>query len=192
MILDSTLIQRKRKITEILRTRRVTRRERNEFGEWEFVEKELQFRRPVQVVSSGKRLIHFLVDYYIVYAGFLFLLLSINGYFPPLLRALLPFTYGAHFLIGELYQQKTIGKLLTGSIVINEYAEPPDLKTVFLRSIIRLVPFEPFSFFGYDRGWHDKWTNTYVVDKKELATLRALVNQDEESPVEVTGVLNFQ
>jgi hypothetical protein len=41
-------------------------------------------------------------------------------------------------------------------------------KTVLLRTLCRIVPFEPFSAFG-GHPWHDKWTRTYVIDVKKTA-----------------------
>jgi hypothetical protein len=43
----------------------------------------------------------------------------------------------------------------------------PPFGTMVLRSLCRLIPFEPFSFLGSDaRGWHDSITKTRVVRKK--------------------------
>ena len=37
------------------------------------------------------------------------------------------------------------------------------LKQVFLRTLIRLIPFEAFSFLGGSKGWHDEWSGTKVI-----------------------------
>ncbi len=60
---------------------------------------------------------------------------------------------------------KTIGKLITGTKVVNiEDGEKPTFGTAMLRSIIRFVPFEAFSFFGeHKTGWHDRWSKTLVI-----------------------------
>lgn len=70
--------------------------------------------------------------------------------------------------------------MITGSVVINEYAERPDIVAVGLRTIIRLVPFEAFSFLNNNRGWHDRWTNTYVVKANRVSELQQLLKAEAE------------
>ena len=90
---------------------------------------------------------------------------------------LYPFLY----FICEYYWQQTPGKYFTQTIVINEYAEKPNVRQVALRSFVRLVPFEAFSCIGdvYSHGWHDRWSDTFVVKKEELKKLKEL--QKEQS-----------
>jgi uncharacterized RDD family membrane protein YckC len=58
----------------------------------------------------------------------------------------------------------TLAKLITGTRVVNDRGEKPALRRILGRSLARLVPFEPFSFFGSTpTGWHDRWSNTRVV-----------------------------
>lgn len=59
---------------------------------------------------------------------------------------------------------RSIGKLVTGTIAITEDGSPFTFKHAFLRSLCRLIPFEPFSALGY-MPWHDKLTKTAVVKK---------------------------
>ena len=64
----------------------------------------------------------------------------------------------------ELYFGRTLGKLVTGTRVVNESGEAPTFSQVFWRSMCRFIPFEAFSFFTSDaRGWHDSIPKTYVV-----------------------------
>lgn len=57
---------------------------------------------------------------------------------------------------------KTLGKLLTGTRAVKEDGSPITYKDAFLRSLSRLVPFEPLSGFSH-RPWHDRWTDTVVI-----------------------------
>jgi uncharacterized RDD family membrane protein YckC len=59
---------------------------------------------------------------------------------------------------------RTPGKMVTGTIVITEDGRPFTFKDALLRSICRVIPFEPFSAFGY-RPWHDSLSKTAVVKK---------------------------
>lgn len=180
MILDSDLAIHRKKISEIYERKFFNRRERNEYGEWQWTEKMLLYKRPVNVVSSGIRLVHLLIDYYALSFGLSILtLILVHDSESQVLNYLPLIGFFGHFVAGEYYFQKTIGKFLTRSIVVNEWGEPPDFKTVVLRTLIRLVPLEPFSHLGSDRGWHDRWTNTYVLRKEELKEIRRLLQENE-------------
>jgi len=58
---------------------------------------------------------------------------------------------------------KTPAKWLTRTRVITLVGSRPAFTSVLKRSLVRLVPFEPFSYFGRGRGWHDRWSRTRVV-----------------------------
>lgn len=61
----------------------------------------------------------------------------------------------------------TLGKLVTGTRVVDEQGRPPSWSQVLGRTFARLIPFEAFSvlFSRDDRitGWHDRLPKTLVV-----------------------------
>ncbi|MCB1275798.1 RDD family protein [Prosthecobacter sp.] len=60
---------------------------------------------------------------------------------------------------------RSLGKWITGTKVVTVSGEPLKFGTVLGRSLVRMVPFEAFSFLGGDAsGWHDKWSGTRVID----------------------------
>jgi len=70
-----------------------------------------------------------------------------------------------------LLKGKSLGKYITRTRAVRQDGTEITMKDVFLRSLSRLVPFEHFSFLGNtDRGWHDKWTKTRVVNEKSLSS----------------------
>lgn len=70
----------------------------------------------------------------------------------------------AYYVILEGTTSRTLGKLITGTKVVNEHGGTPTLGQIVGRSFCRLIPFEPFSFLGTpSRGWHDSIPNTMVV-----------------------------
>jgi uncharacterized RDD family membrane protein YckC len=71
----------------------------------------------------------------------------------------------SYYFISEAFLGGTIGKLVTGTCVLTTDGKKPDTKTFALRSLIRLVPFEPISCASGD-GWHDRWSKTIVVLRK--------------------------
>jgi uncharacterized RDD family membrane protein YckC len=64
----------------------------------------------------------------------------------------------------------SIGKLMTGTRVVDEQGNAPTLAQATVRSLSRFIPFEALSLAFSDddraRGWHDSLARTYVVRKR--------------------------
>ena len=73
-----------------------------------------------------------------------------------------------YYTLTEGIFSRSIGKFITGTIVVDENGEKINFGTAFKRSLCRLIPFDVFSFLGSGRGWHDSIADTYVVKKKSL------------------------
>lgn len=183
-----------KKITELTETRKRTVYYKDAYGNRERGVEEFIAFRPVKSVSQGPRIGHFLADY-ILYLILLFTVETLLDFAritaeKDILALMSSYTLSiAYFLLYPLYYfffesrwQKTPGKFLTKTIVIDEYGNKPDLSTIALRSIIRLVPFEQFSCFDdkYSHGWHDRWSKTWVVSEEELQTLKQLQAEQSE------------
>lgn len=84
---------------------------------------------------------------------------SILEYVISMLLLVLYFT-----LLEGLTKGKTIGKMITGTVAVKEDGSPLTIKEAFLRSLCRIIPFEPLSGLGA-RPWHDSITKTFVVKK---------------------------
>ena len=70
----------------------------------------------------------------------------------------------AYYFLFEALTFRTPGKMLCQTRVMRLDGEDPTIGTALLRTLVRLVPFEPVSFLGsLNAGWHDRWTNTCVV-----------------------------
>jgi serine/threonine protein kinase len=70
-----------------------------------------------------------------------------------------------YFSIVEFLTGRTLAKLITKTKVINENGVKPSFRSILIRTLCRLIPFEPFSFLGSkSTGWHDKLSKTLVVD----------------------------
>jgi uncharacterized RDD family membrane protein YckC len=73
------------------------------------------------------------------------------------------FNYLMYYTICEkAFNGYTLGKMITGTKAIRADGQPLTFKDAFLRSLSRLVPFEPFSALG-GTPWHDSWTKTTVI-----------------------------
>ena len=149
-------------------------------------------RRTVRTVKNGPRFGHFIIDllafeviitliqYMVSLVELAFGSHSVPGitaiYVGSLFGLLL---YPLMYFVSEHLWQRSPGKFLTKTLVIDEYGNKPDLRQLVLRSLIRLVPFEAFSCLGdtYSYGWHDRWSQTYVVTEEELERLKKLMHE---------------
>lgn len=121
--------------------------------------------------STGQRFINYLIDMIAFYL-IVFLIGMVMGtnssltsmMDSPLFGLSLYGVFFLYYLVMEVSMGKTIGKLVTRTMVVNEHGEKPDTGTILLRTLIRFIPFEPFSAFASNaRMWHDSWTKTYVI-----------------------------
>jgi len=87
--------------------------------------------------------------------------LANNNFVAYVVGAILTVMY---YTFQEALTGRSIGKLLTKTKVIDQNGEKPSISDSFVRSLCRCVPFEAFSFVFAEKGWHDAWTNTKVVD----------------------------
>lgn len=172
-----------RKITELTETKFKTVREKDATGKRIPRQVEYKGYRNVNVVSGGKRFAHFFVDgivYYVIYYFVEYLWINISstdalsnfitGFF---ISIMFMFAFPIYYILFEHFFQRTPGKFLTKTIVIDIYGNKPEIGTNILRNIIRLVPFEIFSCLS-ERGWHDRWSDTFVVHEEEYLIIKEL------------------
>jgi uncharacterized RDD family membrane protein YckC len=185
-----------KKITELTEVKWRTVYRKDAYGNRERDSEEYIVKRPVKSIAYGPRFGHFMIDFIafqvIIYlVDYLLLMLinltsfniSLNLTLVLFSRIVLLLLYPALYTFCEYKWQKTPGKFLTKTLVIDEYGNKPSLRTIVLRSLIRLVPFEPFSCLSdtYSSGWHDRWSNTWVVGEDELNMIRTLQVEQSEA-----------
>ncbi|HEX6193573.1 MAG TPA: RDD family protein [Chitinophagaceae bacterium] len=90
------------------------------------------------------------------FSGTLFFFTLIVGYL----------NYILYYTVCETaFKGYTLGKLVTGTRAIREDGLPLTFRDALLRTLSRLVPFEPLSAFG-GNPWHDTWTKTRVIKSR--------------------------
>ncbi|RZJ48673.1 MAG: RDD family protein, partial [Flavobacterium sp.] len=135
------------------------------------------------LASGGQRFLNYILDFVFVilifvmlcmFAGILIGLFGLTGLRDWMgalgdlgWNVVLMTIYLSYFFITEGIFGRSIGKLITGTVLVDENGEKPDFGTVVKRSFSRLIPFDNFSYLG-SRGWHDSISDTYVVNKKAL------------------------
>ncbi len=124
--------------------------------------------------SKGKRLVHYIIDYIITFIATSFISLVFFSESSSTMSYLLIFVI-IHFVYyvptEYLMSGKTIGKLITPTRVVTHEGYHPELSVILLRTLCRLVPFDPLSFlFSEPGGWHDMWSKTWVVEDHCLSS----------------------
>jgi uncharacterized RDD family membrane protein YckC len=74
--------------------------------------------------------------------------------------------YTLYYILMEQFTGKTIGKMMTGTHVINQNGEKASFGQIVGRSFARLIPFNALSFLFTKVGWHDSLSKTYVIQDK--------------------------
>jgi uncharacterized RDD family membrane protein YckC len=83
-----------------------------------------------------------------------------------LLWSIIMFIYYAIF---EIVLARTLSKYFTKTIVVMIDGSKPKPIDILGRTLVRIIPFEYFTFFrGRKPGWHDELSKTYVVKKDKL------------------------
>ncbi len=133
-----------------------------------------------QEADKGKRFINNLLDGLFSYL-FMFLIAIVIGIFvgvfsPESVGAfednmgfeyfLIIFSTITYYIVFEATTGRTLGKMITKTKVVDENGNKPDFSTILVRTLCRFVPFNALSFLFNDRGWHDTWSKTRVVEVK--------------------------
>ncbi|MBW2455472.1 MAG: RDD family protein [Deltaproteobacteria bacterium] len=121
-------------------------------------------KRRLRDAPGGKRFGNFLIDTLVAYGlafAAAFMLAAVGEW--RLINLAVYTVFPLYYLVAETLFGRTVGKLLTGTEVVTTDGSPPTFGAVFLRTLVRYVPFEPFSFLGTENGWHDRWSHTRVV-----------------------------
>ena len=141
---------------------------------------------PVVMASLGARFVHIIIDnivLQVITSGVTYLMVTANPTDVSLEFVAIFLNLGlifCYYAVMESVFQQTVGKMVTGAVVVDEYGQKITFGTAALRTIIRVVPFDALSFLFSVRGWHDRWARTYVMNKQVLQKrLQALQNEEE-------------
>ncbi|MBN8687312.1 MAG: RDD family protein [Chitinophagales bacterium] len=137
--------------------------------------------------GSGKRLANYIIDlvtFYVFMYFFSYVIVEVsldlaiimyndreNGGNPILGQLITLVFYGLYMgLMETLFRGRTLGKLITGTIAVNEDGSRISGGTALLRGLSRAVPFNALSALGTPcYPWHDKWNKTYVVEYADFS-----------------------
>lgn len=175
------------KITEIARLKEHTRRDKNSAGEWVESTYSYKYFESPPYISGTRRIVHRIIDILMIHVCFILMFFSIaflvnflvelssflSNYadmsdtaFGLIVLLFYFFSSFFYYVFFEGIFGRTVGHMITGAMVLNIYGKKPTLRQVLIRSIARYTPLDSIS--GLEpRAWHDQWSNTVVVHKKQ-------------------------
>ncbi|MEO5999695.1 MAG: RDD family protein [Chitinophagaceae bacterium] len=127
----------------------------------------------MNTADKGARIVNFIIDGLIY---FILLSFSINFLFLPfsmsltqkanLLSICSPVVYFGYYFLFEYLLGKTPAKFLTKTITVDRKGYKPTLKSLVIRTLLRLTPYDSISFIFGQGGLHDSFSQTIVVNSK--------------------------
>ena len=123
-----------------------------------------------QKASILKRMLNFIIDTGIIIVLMYFFYVSLSE-LPRLFTKFIILTYFGYYIYFEHKYQKTIGKYITKTKLVNVDGEKATMTQIVQRTFSRLLPFDPFTFFfpKRDMEFHDVFTNTKVINDKKTS-----------------------
>ena len=133
------------------------------------IEKQNQFE--TEKVSILSRFIHLIVDS-TAFIILTIILISVVGLFITpssqtqmliLVYLIFATAFLGYYIFMETKYQKTIGKFITKTKVVNKDGGKPELKDIVRRTFCRLIPFDRISFLFTPNGFHDRISDTIII-----------------------------
>lgn len=125
-------------------------------------------KKQIMLAPRVSRVINYVLDLMacrfivsLVLAILAFNSLYLNLFGQVVLNLITQFLY---YFVAETQFSRTLGKLVTKTKVINLQGEKPSVNQIIKRTLLRVIPFEPFSFLLNPIGLHDKWSQTRVSE----------------------------
>lgn len=115
-------------------------------------------------IDKGMRLTNYLIDSFIIIVISIVPALLFNDYLRE--TEVVLSTMFLYYFVLESSTGQTLGKMVTKTKVVNRDGSKPKVWRIFMRSFLRLIPIDNFSYlFGTAIGFHDSLSLTKL--KKE-------------------------
>jgi uncharacterized RDD family membrane protein YckC len=153
------------------------------------------------MVPWYKRLLNLIIDICVVYfvfmllglfagvlaafgsEGFLNWFTEMDGLTDRLVTTLVMVIY---LFAMEVTTQRSVGKFITGTIVVSEDGTKPEPRKIMVRALCRIIGLEALTFIREKpRGWHDSAADTYVVDVKKYREALNVKNSFDEIGIDI-------
>ncbi len=147
-----------------------------------------------RIANKGKQLVNFFIDILFTLSIYVLIVKLLNfifyPYFDKLNGSLLVLyivlniisfflSYLISYVIIEYKFRTTIGKLITKTCIITPDGLYPSRETILIRTVF--IPFEPILllFSKNGKGWHDRISNSIIIDKKSSIDYLNKLNSNE-------------
>lgn len=128
---------------------------------------EVQNQFTAKSVSTSTRFIHLVVDtiafYILAILLFMILHFMVNITNDAIVYVVLFMAFFLYYGYMETNYQKTIGKFITKTKVVNIDGSKPDSSDIIRRTFCRLIPFDQLSFLFTANGFHDRLSETTII-----------------------------
>ena len=79
---------------------------------------------------------------------------------------IIPLIFFIYYFLLESILGVTIGKMFTRTRVVNSLGIRPHFFTIFVRTLCRFIPLDPWTFGTPGGGWHDNFSSTFVISNR--------------------------
>ena len=139
--------------------------------------KKTQKRKGVlkNIASSTLRSFNFIIDIVAIFLIYVSIIYMIQKLFKIISTREILFVnrttalvvFILYFILTENMFQKTLGKVITKTKVVNLDGEKPNFVEITVRTFSRLIPFDSISYLYCISGFHDKLSKTIVIKDAE-------------------------
>ena len=135
------------------------------------VEKYTHEKLENHTVSSQIRFLNFAIDFTLIFVIYFIIIpnietfLFLSNQFERAIYRITSFVFFIFFYYAFLEHkyQKTFGKIVTKTKVVNLKGEKAELSDIIRRTFCRLIPFDRLSYFFTRNGFHDAISKTKVI-----------------------------
>jgi|JI6StandDraft_1071083.scaffolds.fasta_scaffold02343_7 uncharacterized RDD family membrane protein YckC len=116
------------------------------------------------MISRTSRLLNFLIDSFVFLILVIVLTLLLKSFISrENLYWFFIIFYYFYYLILEGGYSQTVGKVFTKTKVVDESGNKASLLKIFLRTLLRVFPFDFISYLFSATGIHDKFSKTKLI-----------------------------
>jgi len=116
-------------------------------------------------IDKSTRLLNFLVDSLVIMMVTIVITYVMIFNVPELTFYLV---YLLYYIVFESMNGRTLGKIVSKTIVVKRNGEKPSVFRIIFRTLLRFFPLDNLSYlFGFEQGIHDHLSGTRLKRKEE-------------------------
>jgi uncharacterized RDD family membrane protein YckC len=121
------------------------------------------------MITRTIRFTNFVIDLFVYFLLVLAVAYFLSPFFErQMLRWLLIAFYYLYYFLLELALGQTVGKMVTKTKVVSVEGKELSVRSILVRTFLRIVPVDIFSYLFSEKGFHDQYSGTMLIKKIEL------------------------